>query len=434
MASLGTLRAGAHGSTPPAYDTSYAGADLTAAGTGSLADDSDSTYTYFADNSNGSYSSNHALDNTPTDFLTMNSLSYVVRFGFTATPSNNDATYAIRIVASDGTVLAADTSGGASQVIATSSQATVANSASTAFNYVNQTASKTLWDGASVQIAISLNKVKGGDAPPYPAVYEASFTGDYDPDTAKTGTTTTSATSAVTVAGQRTEDATITVSHTSATTVAGTRAQTATTSASATSATSATGTTLKFATGTASTSATSKTRVDASGTWTDVQTAVFVAAANSTVNVAQTSLTIDKPAGTLEGHVMVAAISVADVAHASVTGPAGWTKLSNSTDFATGSFSVWTKTAGASEPASYSWTHASSTSVGAILTYSDTSDTLVANPAASTGTSANPDSPASGAIASNSYVVLSLFGSRDGGVTVTSPPSGYTQRAFDTSN
>ncbi len=84
-----------------------------------------------------------------------------------------------------------------------------------------------------------------------------------------------------------------------------------------------------------------------------------------------TTLAINVPAGTQEEDVMLASIAIAP-SGATVTAPAGWTEVQNTPG--TGSRLVtYRRTAGASEPASYSWTLGGSVTsgvAGGIATYS----------------------------------------------------------------
>jgi hypothetical protein len=83
------------------------------------------------------------------------------------------------------------------------------------------------------------------------------------------------------------------------------------------------------------------------------------------------TLTVNKPTGTVNGDVMIAAITVRP-SGAAITAPAGWT-LIRETSQASGTSSkqsTYYKTAGGSEPSNYSWSLSSSTgSAGGIATF-----------------------------------------------------------------
>ncbi|HEV7365733.1 MAG TPA: autotransporter-associated beta strand repeat-containing protein, partial [Gemmatimonadales bacterium] len=84
-----------------------------------------------------------------------------------------------------------------------------------------------------------------------------------------------------------------------------------------------------------------------------------------------TSLTINKPAGTVNGDVMIAAIAVRPNT-ATITAPGGWTLIRRTDQTLTnpGSQATYRKVAGAAEPASYTWSFSASTgSAGGIMTF-----------------------------------------------------------------
>jgi uncharacterized repeat protein (TIGR01451 family) len=83
------------------------------------------------------------------------------------------------------------------------------------------------------------------------------------------------------------------------------------------------------------------------------------------------SLTINKPAGTVTGDVMIAAIAVRP-STATITVPAGWILIRRTNQGATNdnSQATYSKVAAAGEPASYTWTFSASTgSAGGIMTF-----------------------------------------------------------------
>jgi len=98
----------------------------------------------------------------------------------------------------------------------------------------------------------------------------------------------------------------------------------------------------------------------------------FRAAAQAGAASGVLTLTINKPAGTVQNDVMIASIGVRPNT-ATVTPPAGWTlvrRIDNSAG-APNSLVVYYRVAGAGEPASYSWTFSTSTgSAGGILSFS----------------------------------------------------------------
>ena len=97
----------------------------------------------------------------------------------------------------------------------------------------------------------------------------------------------------------------------------------------------------------------------------------FRAAAQAGATSGVLTLTINKPAGTISGDVMIAAIAVRPNT-ATITAPAGWTLIrrTNNANTNMSSQATYRKVAGAAEPASYSWTFNTTTgSAGGIATF-----------------------------------------------------------------
>lgn len=122
----------------------------------------------------------YILDNKPTDFITMATVSVQLRYGWAAAFSNRTwDTLAARIM--NGTqVLAGSSSGGGFQTVASSITTTTAtNSAVTAFTYVNTTATKTDWDAAVLEMRIVSTRSGGGSSIGR-RIYAAEITGTYN--------------------------------------------------------------------------------------------------------------------------------------------------------------------------------------------------------------------------------------------------------------
>jgi len=87
----------------------------------------------------------------------------------------------------------------------------------------------------------------------------------------------------------------------------------------------------------------------------------FRAAAQAGVISGVTSLTINKPTGTTSGDVMIAAIAFRPY-NATLTAPSGWTLIRKTSQSVGNNLAqaIYRKVAGASEPASYTWTLGSS--------------------------------------------------------------------------
>lgn len=95
----------------------------------------------------------------------------------------------------------------------------------------------------------------------------------------------------------------------------------------------------------------------------------FVASASTQTNTQVTTLTINKPTGTVEGDLMVAVMARDGASGQTWTGDTSWTEVADQTS-ATPSLRIAYKVAGASEGSSYTFTVSSSgTLSGAILTY-----------------------------------------------------------------
>jgi len=98
----------------------------------------------------------------------------------------------------------------------------------------------------------------------------------------------------------------------------------------------------------------------------------FVAASSAGAASGVLTLTINKPTGTVQDDVMIASIGVRPNT-ATITPPSGWTLVRriNNTNSTASSLAVYSRVAGASEPASYAWAFDTSAgSAGGIQTFS----------------------------------------------------------------
>jgi len=137
-------------------------ATLTTLNAASPLDASDNTYLTFTTDTDAETLS-RALDNVDADFLSMDTLTHSVEYSLTG--ANDDDVYdlSIRIV-NGATILAAADSGGTFATVATGITTTTdTTSTATSFAYVNTTASRADWDGASVELQQGHTKNKGGD-------------------------------------------------------------------------------------------------------------------------------------------------------------------------------------------------------------------------------------------------------------------------------
>lgn len=137
----------------------------------------DGTYATFASNS-ASQTLSYALADTPTDFDTMTTLSWTVVYSLTVARANDTFALGIRIM-NGATVLAAANSGGGFVTINSNiTNTTDATAGPTAFAYVNTTATKADWDGASIELQSNVTKQAGWDAATIRVDY-AAVTGTY---------------------------------------------------------------------------------------------------------------------------------------------------------------------------------------------------------------------------------------------------------------
>jgi hypothetical protein len=140
-----------------------------------------------------------------------------------------------------------------------------------------------------------------------------------------------------------------------------------------------------------------------------------------------TTLTIKVPTGTSLGDVLVAFVTSASTT--APTAPSGWTQVSAaSTTFTGGSLTVYTHLAGASEPASYSWSLGSFVQAsGAIGSYTGVDNaTPVQVSSSANGNSRSASAPSVATTANNTTVLVGL-GYVNGSAETVTAPSGTTQ-------
>jgi putative pyrroloquinoline-quinone binding quinoprotein len=155
----------------------------------------------------------------------------------------------------------------------------------------------------------------------------------------------------------------------------------------------------------------------------------FVAAASA--GAASGTLTINKPTGTLQNHVMIASIGLRPNT-ATITPPSGWKlvrRIDNSSTTAS-SLAVYYKVAGASEGSSYAWTFSTSAgSAGGIQTFSgvDPTTPIDVEGGQNTASSLTHASPSVTTTVARAMIVTSYsFAS----AATWTPPSGMTE-GFD---
>lgn len=154
----------------------------------------------------------------------------------------------------------------------------------------------------------------------------------------------------------------------------------------------------------------------------------FRTAASAGAGSGVLTLTINKPAGTVSGDVMIAGIAVRPET-ATITPPSGWTlvrRVDNANPNAN-SLAIYRKVAGGSEPSSYGWTFSTSTgSAGGILTFSgvDASSPVDVEDGQNTGNGLSHASPSVITTVPNTMLVtFHAFTS----AAAWAPPSGMTE-------
>jgi RHS repeat-associated protein len=152
------------------------------------------------------------------------------------------------------------------------------------------------------------------------------------------------------------------------------------------------------------------------------------ASASSGAN-AGTSITVTKPSGTVAGDVMVAGIVANGGSGVTITAPAGWVLQRTENQLTSTATAVFTKVAGASEPASYAFTlSASKLVVGSISTYTgvDTANPVDGAGGANSGTSSTAISAPSVTTTTSNTRVIAVWGVR--GATTFTPVTPVLER------
>jgi hypothetical protein len=145
-----------------------------------------------------------------------------------------------------------------------------------------------------------------------------------------------------------------------------------------------------------------------------------------------TSLTINKPAGVVDGDLMVATIVIANsnAGAEPITPPAGWTSQLLTTDGGGLKVNTFTKFA-LSEGASYDFTYANADAGGAISAYSgvDSATPMDVAPSGASATSGTTiDAPGLTTVTGGAFLFCA-FANEDGAPATWTPPSGMTERA-----
>ncbi len=140
-----------------------------------------------------------------------------------------------------------------------------------------------------------------------------------------------------------------------------------------------------------------------------------------------TTITINKPTGTVDKDLMVALVSIRGTA--TVTAPVGWVQVVNSAYSFYLRKTVWYKVATASEPANYQWTFSASTAAaGGIASFYGVRTTNPVNIADTTPQTANSNTVTATSVTTteNDALALALFTDRID--TAFTPAAGMTER------
>ena len=157
-------------------------------------------------------------------------------------------------------------------------------------------------------------------------------------------------------------------------------------------------------------------------------------AATSGSGGTSTNVVLNRPAGVVEGDLLVAVLgSDRDGTLAAMTAPAGWTERGAHTQTSCGFVKVWTKIAGASEPTSYTFPDSTSAdAVGGMLafhSYDPSAPLAVAPVFASSATAATSHPAPSVTGVEGGMLVTAHFGGANANATRSyTPPSGMTER------
>jgi hypothetical protein len=163
---------------------------------------------------------------------------------------------------------------------------------------------------------------------------------------------------------------------------------------------------------------------------------VFEIVSNATgVNTGGTSLTINKPSSVNSGDLLLAFTLHRDTESGQQfsTVPSGWTSypIGSASYSNTCSLAVFTKTAGGSEPSSYTWSGASKSREGGgvIFLISGAELDVTSRPTrfqtGSGGTNTLTGDPSSLTVSSNGSIAFFIAGTEDGNQTIATP-SGFT--------
>lgn len=157
----------------------------------------------------------------------------------------------------------------------------------------------------------------------------------------------------------------------------------------------------------------------------------FRAKADTNEYTTDKTLVVNKPTGTVEGDLMVAAIAYGAADPGAMTPPADWTPIRETANGTTLFLKTYYKIAGASEPASYTWTSANNVTakVGAICTYYNIDGTpFDVDSYQANASSTNITAPGLTAAEDNELLVFAGAINIGTSSTTFTPPGGMTER------
>ena len=161
-----------------------------------------------------------------------------------------------------------------------------------------------------------------------------------------------------------------------------------------------------------------------------------VATAAGNNGTGSTSVTVNKPTGTAEGHVMLAVVGVRGGSGVTVSAPAGWTQINTNNSGTTLRSTTFYKVAGASEGSSYTFTWSGSNKAsGVISTYSGVDTSSPINAQASQANSSSMAMTISGPLSTvESTVMVAMYSHAAGTSSLTDDcHGGMTIRGYSAS-
>lgn len=155
----------------------------------------------------------------------------------------------------------------------------------------------------------------------------------------------------------------------------------------------------------------------------------FISSSNSYVGNGVNDLTVNKPTGTANGHLMFAALFYYSPTSIT-TVPSGWIAIDSATDSNADRLQLYYKVAGSSEPATYTWQFDAGTYHAIVVaTYDSMNAAPLDVPSAQfNGDSSTVTAASVTTTAANDLLLFVGGSSALSGAISASPPSGFTER------